>query len=213
MVTMTPGQVAAAQARRAVRAASGCWCSSSRSTSSFPYDRAKEVAIRMAQQDVRRRRRDRLGRARRSAWRSCSTTSACAPARRRASRPASRSTRRRSRRRCWRCCSSSFSFSADAGRAGRQDRPRPDRGARQEGAVPHRASARATSTWRRSRACKETINLPLTGKLKLEVELASETGRYADANGAHDAHLRGLRAGDGKTPLKVAGNPVPGAAG
>ena len=53
---------------------------------------------------------------------------------------------------------------------------------------------------------KETINMPLTGKLKLELELASETGRYADANGFMTITCAECVAGDGKTPLKVAGN-------
>ena len=30
---------------------------------------------------------------------------------------------------------------------------------------------------------REAINMPISGKLKLEVDIASETGRYADANG------------------------------
>jgi len=53
---------------------------------------------------------------------------------------------------------------------------------------------------------KEAINMPLTGKLKLELELASETGRYADANGFMTITCAECVAGDGKTPLKVAGN-------
>ena len=54
---------------------------------------------------------------------------------------------------------------------------------------------------------KESINMPLTGKLKLEVRFASETGRYADANGAMTIACEDCVAGDGKTPLKIAGNP------
>ena len=53
---------------------------------------------------------------------------------------------------------------------------------------------------------KEAINMPLTGKLKLELELASETGRYADANGFMTITCAECVAGDGKPPLKVAGN-------
>jgi type II secretion system protein N len=53
---------------------------------------------------------------------------------------------------------------------------------------------------------KEAINMPLTGKLKLDLELASETGRYADANGFMTITCAECVAGDGKTPLKVAGN-------
>src|SRR4029079_5034333 len=55
---------------------------------------------------------------------------------------------------------------------------------------------------------KETINLPLTGKVTLEEKLASETGRFADANGALTLSCVGLAAGDGKTPLKVPSIPM-----
>src|SRR4029077_10534035 len=54
---------------------------------------------------------------------------------------------------------------------------------------------------------KETINMPVTGKVKLDVDIASETGRYADANGVITLSCTDVVAGDGKTPLKVAGNP------
>src|SRR4051812_28159779 len=54
---------------------------------------------------------------------------------------------------------------------------------------------------------RETINMPVTGKVKLELDVASETGRYADANGAITLSCTDVVAGDGKTPLKVAGNP------
>jgi type II secretion system protein N len=54
---------------------------------------------------------------------------------------------------------------------------------------------------------RETINMPISGKLTLEMELASETGRYADANGVITISSEDIVAGDGKTPLKVAGNP------
>jgi type II secretion system protein N len=55
---------------------------------------------------------------------------------------------------------------------------------------------------------KETINLPLTGKVTLEAKLASETGRFADANGQLTLSCVGLAAGDGKTPLKVPSIPM-----
>jgi type II secretion system protein N len=54
---------------------------------------------------------------------------------------------------------------------------------------------------------KEAINMPITGKVKLEVKIASETGRYSDANGHITISCTDVVAGDGKTPLKVAGNP------
>ena len=53
---------------------------------------------------------------------------------------------------------------------------------------------------------KETINLPLGGTLKLELDLKSETGRYADANGEISFTCSDCTLGDGKTPLKVSGN-------
>jgi type II secretion system protein N len=54
---------------------------------------------------------------------------------------------------------------------------------------------------------RETINMPISGKLKLEVDIESETGKYADANGFITLTCNDVVAGDGKTPLKVAGNP------
>ena len=54
---------------------------------------------------------------------------------------------------------------------------------------------------------REAINMPITGKVKLDIDIASETGRYADANGAISLSCTDVVAGDGKTPLKVAGNP------
>jgi type II secretion system protein N len=54
---------------------------------------------------------------------------------------------------------------------------------------------------------KEAINMPLTGKLRMELQIASETGRYADANGFMTITCADCVAGDGKTPLKVPGNP------
>ena len=53
---------------------------------------------------------------------------------------------------------------------------------------------------------KEAINLPLAGTLKLELELTSETGRYADAHGAITFSCADCVVGDGKTPLVVPGS-------
>jgi type II secretion system protein N len=53
---------------------------------------------------------------------------------------------------------------------------------------------------------RETINMPLTGTLRADVDLASATGRYADAKGAITFLCEGCVAGDGKSPLKVEGN-------
>src|SRR6185503_8128695 len=55
---------------------------------------------------------------------------------------------------------------------------------------------------------KEAINLPLTGKVNLEAKIASETGRFADANGHLTLSCTGLAAGDGKTQLKIPSVPM-----
>jgi type II secretion system protein N len=55
---------------------------------------------------------------------------------------------------------------------------------------------------------KELINMPITGKLKLELQLGSETGKYADANGYLTLSCTDVIAGDGKTPLKIASVPM-----
>jgi type II secretion system protein N len=55
---------------------------------------------------------------------------------------------------------------------------------------------------------KEAINLPLTGKVTLEAKIASDTGRYADAYGQITLSCTGLAAGDGKTPLKIPSIPM-----
>jgi type II secretion system protein N len=54
---------------------------------------------------------------------------------------------------------------------------------------------------------RDAINLPLGGVAKLDLELWSATGKYADANGEITFSCDGCVVGDGKTPLKVAGNP------
>ena len=171
---------------------------------SFPYDRAKDAAIRMASKnldiDVE------IGSAGPAfGWRSCSGTSACARAPRRASRPASRSIRRSSRLRSWRCS-----------RRRSRSRSRWTRWAARSSSISRARRARRAASAPSSPArdidlaeipgVKEAINMPLTGKLKLELEIASETGRYADANGFITITCAECVAGDGKTPLKVAGN-------
>jgi type II secretion system protein N len=55
---------------------------------------------------------------------------------------------------------------------------------------------------------RESINLPLTGTLDLSLDLASKTGHYADADGTLSFKCAGCVLGDGKTPLKVEGNPL-----
>jgi type II secretion system protein N len=57
---------------------------------------------------------------------------------------------------------------------------------------------------------RESINLPLTGTLKLDVDLASATGRFADAKGTISFLCEACAAGDGKSPIKVEGNPFLG---
>jgi type II secretion system protein N len=54
---------------------------------------------------------------------------------------------------------------------------------------------------------RESINLPLGGTLKMQMDVRSETGKYADANGSISFTCADCVLGDGKTPLKVAGNP------
>jgi len=53
---------------------------------------------------------------------------------------------------------------------------------------------------------KEAINLVLSGTLKLDGEITSQTGKFADAKGAISFACAECVAGDGKTPLKVAGS-------
>jgi type II secretion system protein N len=55
---------------------------------------------------------------------------------------------------------------------------------------------------------RETINLPLAGNITLEAKLASETGKFGDANGQLTLSCTGLVAGDGKTPLKIPSIPM-----
>ncbi|HET6279503.1 MAG TPA: type II secretion system protein GspN, partial [Polyangia bacterium] len=57
---------------------------------------------------------------------------------------------------------------------------------------------------------KETINLPLGGTLQMTLDLTSATGRYADSSGSITFKCEGCVVGDGKTPLRVEGNPFLG---
>jgi type II secretion system protein N len=57
---------------------------------------------------------------------------------------------------------------------------------------------------------REAINLPLAGTAKVDCEIASETGRYADSTGEITFSCEGCVVGDGKSPLRVAGNPFLG---
>jgi type II secretion system protein N len=54
---------------------------------------------------------------------------------------------------------------------------------------------------------RETLNLPLSGTLQLDVDVASTTGKLAAAKGSISFTIASCVVGDGKTPLKVEGNP------
>ncbi|HEY6477771.1 MAG TPA: type II secretion system protein GspN, partial [Polyangia bacterium] len=54
---------------------------------------------------------------------------------------------------------------------------------------------------------RDALNLPLAGVAKVDLDLASESGKLAEANGEVTLSCDKLVIGDGKTPLKVAGNP------
>jgi len=54
---------------------------------------------------------------------------------------------------------------------------------------------------------RETLNIPLTGTAKLDLKVSSESGKLADADGEATFSCDACVVGDGKTPLKVAGNP------
>jgi len=55
---------------------------------------------------------------------------------------------------------------------------------------------------------RETINLPITGTFEMSMDVSSKTGRYADADGTLSFKCKNCVLGDGKTPLKVEGNPL-----
>jgi type II secretion system protein N len=57
---------------------------------------------------------------------------------------------------------------------------------------------------------RESLNLPVTGTLGLEVDLATPTGKLATSKGALSFSCAACVLGDGKTPLKVEGNPFLG---
>jgi type II secretion system protein N len=53
---------------------------------------------------------------------------------------------------------------------------------------------------------REALNLPVAGTLKVDLEIASPTGRFSNAKGALSLLCAGLVLGDGKSPLRVEGN-------
>ena len=53
---------------------------------------------------------------------------------------------------------------------------------------------------------RETINLPVAGTLRLDLDLASPTGRFTNAKGAISFLCEACVLGDGKAPLKIEGN-------
>lgn len=57
---------------------------------------------------------------------------------------------------------------------------------------------------------REAINMPIFGTLKLDVDLASPSGKFADSKGAISFLCESCVAGDGKSPLKIEGNPFLG---
>ncbi len=54
---------------------------------------------------------------------------------------------------------------------------------------------------------RETLNIPLSGTAKLDLKIASASGKLAEAEGEATFSCDGCVVGDGKTPLKIAGNP------
>jgi type II secretion system protein N len=54
---------------------------------------------------------------------------------------------------------------------------------------------------------RETLNIPLSGTAKLDLKVVSETGKLPDAKGEANFSCDGCVVADGKTPLKVPGNP------
>ena len=54
---------------------------------------------------------------------------------------------------------------------------------------------------------REAINMPLSGTAKLDLQLASADSKLADSNGEITFSCDSCVLGDGKSPLKVAGNP------
>ncbi|HEX3903061.1 MAG TPA: type II secretion system protein GspN [Polyangia bacterium] len=54
---------------------------------------------------------------------------------------------------------------------------------------------------------RDAINLPLAGTAKLDLRIASTSGKLAESTGEITLNCDNVVIGDGKTPLKVAGNP------
>jgi type II secretion system protein N len=54
---------------------------------------------------------------------------------------------------------------------------------------------------------RDAINLPLAGTAKVDLDIVSPSGKLAEANGEVTLSCDSVVIGDGKTPLKVAGNP------
>jgi len=54
---------------------------------------------------------------------------------------------------------------------------------------------------------REAVNVPVNGTLNGELDIVSTTGRYGDGNGSLSFSCESCVIGDGKTPLKVEGNP------
>ena len=157
------------------------------------------------EQEPRRRRRDRLGRAGVRRWRSCFTTSGC-ERRPTTGKPTRftidsakfspslwRCSRRRSR--------SPWTSDGLGGKVELNQQGTPGK----KGPFHIELSARDIDL-AEIPGVREAINMPISGKLKLELDIESETGRYGDANGVITLTCTEVVAGDGKTPLKVAGN-------
>jgi type II secretion system protein N len=53
---------------------------------------------------------------------------------------------------------------------------------------------------------RESVNLPVSGTLRLDLDLASATGKFANAKGTISFLCEACVAGDGKAPLRVEGN-------
>ncbi|HSZ83314.1 MAG TPA: type II secretion system protein GspN, partial [Polyangia bacterium] len=53
---------------------------------------------------------------------------------------------------------------------------------------------------------REALNLPVTGTLRLDLDIASATGKFVNTKGDVSFLCGGCVLGDGKTPLKVEGN-------
>jgi type II secretion system protein N len=57
---------------------------------------------------------------------------------------------------------------------------------------------------------REAVNLPVTGTLRLDLDIRAPTGRLAAAKGSISFTCSTCVVGDGKTPLKIEGNPFLG---